>query len=449
MRVLIIGAGNAGRCLASRLCEEHHDVVLVDHDARRLEDAGAELDIMTVCGNGASPCVLAEAQVGKASLFAAVTDNDEVNILSALFARASGVEHTAVRVSNAEYLTPDCIANLGAFGIELVVDEHEECAQEMQRILSMPGSREVVEMVRGRIFCVGMKLPAGSMLLGAPLQSFAGKGLLNKVRLIAVMRHGELIMPHGELELAEKDVVYCVGTPPDVRAFLDAVYPSQPNIQKVVIAGGGDTGLRLAQRLEKLDKHVVLIEQDEARAHFCSAALNKAMVIGGSALEKGILDDIGISDHTAIVAATGDDENNIIACLLAKKVGAVFAVAIVSNPAYVPIINDDNLLDRAVSPYLTTINAILRFVRGTNVRAANLLHDVPGELQEVEIAADGRWNGLAIRDLRLPRRAVVAALQRGDDVLVVTGETVMQAGDRLILFAPAGASVKLQAVFQK
>lgn len=449
MRVLIIGAGNAGRSLAARLCEEHHDVVLVDHDARRLEDAAAELDIMTICGNGASPSVLADAQVAKASLFAAVTDNDEVNMLSALFARAAGVAHTAVRVSNADYLTPQCITDLRSFGIELVVDEHEECAQEMQRILSMPGSREVVEMVQGRIFCVGMKLPTGSMLLDSPLQSFADQGLLRTVRLIAVMRQGELIMPYGELALKEKDVIYCVGTPPDVRTFLDAVYPSQPHIQKVVIAGGGDTGLRLAQRLEKLDKHVVLIERDAERARFCSATLSKAMVMGGSALEKGILEDIGVSDHTAIVAATGDDENNIIACLLAKKVGAIFAVAIVSNPAYVPIINDDNLLDRAVSPYLTTINAILRFVRGTNVRAANLLHDVPGELLEVEVAANGRWNGVAVRDLRLPKRAVVAALQRGAEVLVVTGDTVMQAEDRLILFAPAGASVKLQAVFQK
>jgi trk system potassium uptake protein TrkA len=449
MRVLIIGAGNAGRCLASRLCEEHHDVVLVDLDARRLEDVGAELDIMTVCGNGASPRVLAEAQVEKAALFAAVTDNDEVNILSALFARAAGVGHTAVRVSNAEYLTDESIAHMRAFGIELVVDEHEECAGEMQRILSMPGSREVVEMLQGRILCVGMKLPPDSILLDTPLQSFAEQGLLSKVRLIAVMRRGELIMPYGELELEEKDVVYCVGAPPDVRAFLDAVYPSQPDIQHVVIAGGGDTGLRLAQRLERLDKHVVLIERDEARARFCSAALNKAMVLGGSALEKGTLEEVGVSDRTAIVAATGDDENNIIACLLAKKVGAVFAVAIVSNPAYVPIINDDNLLDRAVSPYLTTINAILRFVRGTNIRAANLLHDVPGELLDVEIEAGGRWHGVMVRDLRLPKRAVVAALQRGDDVLVVTGSTVMQAGDRLILFAPVGAAVKIQAVFRK
>jgi trk system potassium uptake protein TrkA len=449
MRVLIIGAGNAGRCLAARLCEERHDVVLVDHDARRLADAESELDIMTICGNGASPSVLADAQVDKASLFAAVTDNDEVNILSALFARASGVEHTAVRVSNAEYLTATCIENLRTFGIELVVDEHEECAQEMQRILNMPGSREVVEMVQGRIFCVGMKVPAGSLLLDRPLQSFADNGLFKRVRLIAVMRQGDLLMPHGELELTIGDVIYCVGTPPDVRAFLDAVHPSQPDIQKVVIAGGGDTGLRLAQRLEKLNKHVVLIEQDAERAGNCSASLEKAMVMGGSALEKGILEEIGITERTAIVASTGDDENNIIACLLAKKVGAVFAVAIVSNPAYVPIINDDDLLDRAVSPYLTTINAILRFVRGTNVRAANLLHDVPGELLEVEIAESSRWDAVAVRDLRLPKRAVVAALQRDNEALVVTGDTVMQAGDRLILFAPAGASVKLQSVFRK
>lgn len=449
MRVLIIGAGNAGRRLAARLCEERHDVVLVDQNPRRLDEVSGELDILTVCGNGASPSVLIEAQVAKAALFAAVTDNDEVNILSALFARAAGVEHTAVRVSKAEYLTPVCIEHLRSFGIELVVNEHEECAQEMQRILNMPGSREVVEMVGGRILCVGIKLPAGSVLLNASLQTFSGGDLLRKVRLIAVMRQGQLIMPHGDLELTENDVIYVVGTPPDLRTFLDGIYPAQPHIQKVIIAGGGDTGLRLAQRLEDSGKHVVVIEKNEERAQYCSATLHKAMVVGGSALEKGMLDEVGVGDHTAIVAATGDDENNIIACLLAKKIGAVFAVAIVSNPAYVSIINDDNLLDRAVSPYLTTINAILRFVRGTNIRATNLLHDVPGELLEVDIAEGGRYCGVRLSDLRLPKRAIVTALQRADEVFVATGSTVLQAGDRLILFAPTGAAVKLEAVFRK
>ncbi len=449
MRVLIIGAGNAGRRLAERLCEERHDVVLVDQDARRLEETAAQLDILTVRGNGASPSVLAEAQVERAELFAAVTDNDEVNILSALFARAAGVQHTAVRVSNSAYLTSSCVATLKTLGIALVVNEHEECAQEMQRILNMPGSREVVEMVSGRILCVGIKLTQRSVLVGAPLHSFAGGDLLARVRLIAVMRQGELIMPSGDLEMAEHDVIYCVGAPVDMRQFLDAVCPDQPAIQKVLIAGGGDTGLCLAQRLEQGEKQVVLIERDEDRAQYCSAVLNRTMVVGGNALEKGSLDEIGVGPHTAIVAATGDDENNILACLLGQKTGAGFAVAIVSNPAYVSIINDDLLLDRAVSPYLTTINAILRFVRGTNIRAANLLHDVPGELLEVEIIENGRLNGQAIRGLKLPRKAVVAALIRGADALVVTGDTVLQSGDHLIIFAPAGAAVKVEDVFRR
>jgi len=448
MRALIAGAGNAGRRLAERLCDENHEVVIVDENPRRLDEVAAALDLLTVCGNAASPEVLAEAQLSKATLFAAVTDHDEVNILAALIAHEQGVPNTVARVSNSAYLAPDAVALFVRMGIDLIVNEHDECAREIQMILNMPGSREVIEMVHGRILCVGLTQRPGGRLIGMALRAYAGEGMLNRVRLLAVMRQGELLIPDGDLVIEPQDILYCIGQAADVRAFVQDVCRDCPPIEKVIIAGGGDTGMHLAQRLERTDRQVVLIERDEAAAQQCSGAVNKALVLHGSALDRQLLDEVGIDDRTAIVAAMGDDENNILAALLAKKAGATFGVSIVSNPSYVQIINDDHLLDRAVSPYMTTINAILRFLRGTNIRAVNLLHNVPGELVQVDLPPGSRWHEVPVRHLRLGRKAILALVLRGDDAIVPTGDTVLHVDDRLFIFVPQGTASKVEAVFR-
>ncbi|NQT91148.1 MAG: Trk system potassium transporter TrkA [Lentisphaerae bacterium] len=449
MRAIIIGAGDAGQQLAARLCEEKHDVVVIDHRDQPLQELSSQLDIMTIRGPATSLKVLEEAGVDKAGLVAAVTNRDEINILSALLASTEGAAHTAARVSNSEYTDDRHLKNLAKLGVELIVNEHEECAHEVARILNMSGSNQVVEMVNGRILVVGFKLPEDSPLLEGPLQSFPEPDLLKAVRVIAVMRQEELIMPDGEMRFKPNDTVYFVGLPPDARAFLNAALPDQLVIDKVIVAGGGDSGLRIAQHVEKTGKQVVLMERDEERAHECAAEVDKAMVIANSSLNKEALEEIGITSNTAIVAATGNDEDNIIVCLLARKLGAAFAVALVSEPDYVPIINEAGLLDRAVSPYMTTINAILRFVRGTNIRAATLLQNVPGELLEVVISSESKWQGKALKDIPLPKHAIATALIRGDDAGVVTGETVLQPGDHLIIFAAPGVVAKLETVFRK
>ena len=173
------------------------------------------------------------------------------------------------------------------------------------------------------------------------------------------------------------------------------------------------------------------------------------MVISGSALDPAVLDEIGITHQTAIVASTGNDENNIIACLLAKKLGAALGVAVISKPEYVSIINEAKLLDRAVSPYLATMNAILRFVRGTSIQATTLLQNVPGELLEVYVSEGSKLVGRKLKDMRLPRRAVVAAVVRGEVATIGTGDTALEGGDRLIVFAPMGAASKLESVFRR
>ena len=448
MRALIAGAGNAGRRLAERLCADNHEVVLVDENQRKLDEVSGILDLMAICGNAASPEVLAEAQLSKASMFAAVTNHDEVNILAALFAHEEGVPQTVVRVSNSAYLASHAVDMLVKMGIDLIVNEHDECAREIQMVLNMPGSREVIEMVRGHILCVGFTQRPGGLMIGRALREYAGDGLLSKVRLLAVMRQGKLLIPDGDLVIEPQDILYCIGQTADVRAFVQDVCRDCPPIEKVIIAGGGDTGMHLAKRLEHTDRQVVLIERDEASAQQCSAALSKSIVLHGSALDRQLLDEVGVDHGTAIVAAMGDDENNILAALLAKKAGATFGVPIVSNPSYVQIINDDHLLDRAVSPYLTTINAILRFLRGTNIRAVNLLHNVPGELLEVDLPVGSRWHETPIRELKMGRKAILALVLRDEEALVPTGDTVLHVDDRLFIFVPQGTAAKVEALFR-
>ena len=449
MRVVIIGAGVAGHRLASRLCDEKHDVVVVDHRARPLEEIASELDVQTVLGSGISPGTLEEAGVAQAGLVATVTDRDEVNILAAAFAHAAGAQYTAARVSNDELTVKRHVDSLSALGIDLVVNEHDECAREVLSVLNLGGAKEIVRMAGGRIQAVGTDVPPGSPLLAGPLKSFPHPEILGSVRLIAVMRREKLLMPHGDTVFEAKDTIYCVGQPTDVQAFLNVVRPHKTAVHKVVVAGGGDVGLRLARRLERTGKQVVVIEESTERAHECSASLERSMVISGSALDPTVLNEIGITPNTAIVATTGNDENNIIACLLAQKLGAALGVAIISKPEYVAIINEAGLLDRAVSPYYATMNAILRFVRGASILAITLLQGVPGELLEVQVSEGSKWVGRALKDARLPKRAIVAAVVRGDVADIGTGDTVLQEGDRLIVFAPLGVASKLESAFRK
>lgn len=424
-------------------------MVLIDHQLRPLETVASELDVQTVHGNGNSPAVLEKAGVGKADLVAAVTDRDEVNLLAATFAHAAGATHTAVRVADDALTAERHIQYLYRLGIDLIINEQDEFTREVLSDLTMGGAKELVRMAEGRIHAAGVNVPSASPLLAGPLKEFPQPDVLNSVRLIAVMRNEKLLMPHGDMRFEINDTVYCVGPPDDVRTFLNVIRPGQSEAHKVVIAGGGKQGLSLARHLDNTDKKITVIEENDERAQICSASLKKSMVISGSALDRAVLEEIGVTPETAIVACTGNDENNIIACLLARKLGAPLGIALISNPQYVPIINEAQLLDRAVSPYLTTMNAVLRFVRGASVLATTLLQNVPGELLEIQVPSDSKLVGKSLHQISLPRRAVVAAIARGASCGIATGDTVLREGDQLIVFAPLGAAARLESVFRK
>lgn len=446
MRILIIGGGQTGAHLAEKFCEDEHDVVVIDSATEPLADLDSHLDLMTVHGDGANPAVLEEADIERADMVVAVTDRDDTNILACIFARARGVSRTVARVSSSSYLTSRHI-HFDQLGVDLLVNQYDEYARDLYNVLRLPGSVEVADLLDERVMVVGMAIHMDSPLLGGVLKNFAGKDWLQKIRFVAVVRGDEVMTPHGDTTFLVGDEVYFAGEPDAVADFMQWAWPEHKRFQRVVIAGGGELGLQLARMLEHTRMQIVLIEQDEERADFCSAQLNRTLVIKGDALEQQTLAGIGEAGEMAYVAATGSDEHNIIGCLVAEKFGARFTAAQVGKKEYIGIINQLRLLDRIVDPHLAMINSILHFVRGKNVQSAAILARLPGELIELKLSAKHKWAGQAIKDLKIPDGVIIVTALRGTKVRTATGDLELAAGDRVVVYCLPAALSKMESLF--
>ncbi|HPT16016.1 MAG TPA: Trk system potassium transporter TrkA [Kiritimatiellia bacterium] len=446
MRIVIIGGGQTGAHLAEKFCEDGHDVVVIDASAAALADVNAHLDLMTVQGDGANPVVLEEADVERADMVVAVTDRDDTNILACIFARARGVPRTVARVSSSDYSTSRHV-DFRKLGVDLLVNQYDEYARDLYNVLRLPGSIEVVDLLDERAMVVGMPIHMDSPLLGSSLKHFAGKEWLQKIRFTAVVRGGEVMTPHGDTTFFVGDDVYFAGEPDAIAGFMQWAWPEYKRFQRAVIAGGGELGLQLARMLEHTRMQIVLIEQDDRRADFCSAQLNRTLVIKGDALDQETLAGIGEAEDMAYVAATGSDEHNIIGCLVAEKFGARFTAAQVGKKEYIGIVNQLRLLDRIVDPRLAMVNSILHFVRGKNVQAAAILARLPGELIELKLAARHKWVGRAIKDLKIPDGVIIVTALRAGQVKTTTGDLVLADGDRVVVYCLPTAMGKMESLF--
>lgn len=443
MRILIIGAGAAGQQLTERLSRERHDVVVIDHRQEALADLEAQYDVLTVKGHGSSPKALHQAEINKADLLIAVTGNDEVNILACLLAHQAGVRHKVARISNTDYIRNPEAVDLHRMGIDLVVSLKEECAHDLFNVLRMPGTIEVVDVLQERAVVVGIKVDIDSPLCRSRLDAFPEPEMISRIRFIARQHGDKQSIPRGDTQFAVGDDVYLVGEPDAVSDFLHWAYPDRPEFRRIVIAGGGELGFHLAQLLETTDVEIVLLEPDPDRGDFCADHLGKTLVLRSNPLDPETFEDAGITAHTAFVAAMDDNENNIICCLMAERKGAVFTAAQVTKTGYAPIINNLSLLDRAVNPYTSMINAIYRFIRGTDIEAASSLYSLSGEILEVRLPETSPWAHRSLAEIGAQRNGLIAAVLRGEQVLSANGDLQLAPGDRLVLFALPGASEKI------
>lgn len=446
MRIIILGAGTSGRMLARRLCAENHDVVLIDTKQAALDRVESQLDVLTVHGDCTDPRVLEAAEITRCDMAVAVTNLESVNILSCSLAHVAGVPRIIARVSNLEYTKPDSPFNLQKLGIDFVVNQQRECANDLFNLLQIPGAQEVVDLLDGRVLCVGFMLPTDSPLIMSPLKDYPDPKLLSTVRFVAYTSGGKLKIPRGDTLLGIGDMLYLIGEPERIRAFLEVALPSETPYTRVVVSGGGGLGMQLAHRLEGTPLDVTLIEEDPVRAEYCSELLHDTLVIRGSSLNQDIMQELGINDRTTFVAVTGDDENNIMSCLVAEKMGAHFTTARVDKADYRPIIDSLALLDRTVSPHSSLINAIYHFVRGQNIHGDRQLEKIPGEVLEVTISEGHDFAFRKIIDVELPRGAIISMVLRGEELIVATGEVTLQPNDRVLLYGLPKSVKKLDAL---
>ena len=449
MRIVIAGAGNAGRKLAEHMRGARFSVTMLDISQDALATAEEEADVMTVRGSATDPAVLAKAGAGAADLFAALTDNEETNVLSCVLAKHAGAERTIGKLTSERYRNGAAGDVCAALGVDFTINQREAVAEEARRALALPDALESFDLFEGRAVAAGFPVGANSPIAGLSPMKFPDRDLLGRMRFIAALRGKGAVIPRGDTVFLPGDIVYIAGAADDVKDFSEWLTPGRKPFRRVIIAGGGGVGLFLAEKLEARGGHdVVLLERSEERAAYCAERLNKTLVLKADSLSGAALDEAGAAGaDTAFVALTGEDEINVMNCLMAREKGVGFAAAQIARTEYGPLVRSLGAVNRILSPFESIARGIMHYLRGKNARAVALSHHLPGELLDVEVADAHKFAGKALKDVKFPRGMNVAAALRRNEVMAANGEFVIAEGDRLLVFAESDAVEKVETMF--
>jgi trk system potassium uptake protein TrkA len=434
MRIVVIGAGEVGRHICQQLSVEDHEVILIDRNADRLKRAERDLNILAIEGSGASAGILEQAGISKADLFIAVTDIDEVNLIACIMAKEYGVLRRVARVRNEEYFSGASPLNEHRLGIDLLINPDQVMAQEILRISEVSEAFEAADFAHGEVVLVGYHIKEDNPVCGITLADLKDlRGLYDFV-IVAIVRDGETIVPRGADLIQAEDRIYIVVRRRDMAAVEDLLNLWSMAPKKVFIIGGGRVGFRVAKALEQRKMDVALVEIDPIRCEHLAEQLGNAVVLNFDGLDAHDLLSEGIDTADLVVAVTDGDTTNILSSLLAKYHGAKKCITRISRPDFIPLLGKLGI-DVALSPRLVAANMIMRFVRrGAILSVASLLGS---DAEVVELVVSERWAYVdnPLRSIGFPADTNLGAVVSKGKVIIPSGDTVLKAGDRLIIFS--------------
>ena len=445
MHVVVIGAGEIGWYLAQRLGAEHHDVVMIEANATRAAAIGSQLDVQVVVGSGTSPSTLKAARIERADLLAAVTDSDEANLVASLVAQQFGVANTIVRIQSDELRGVDGEALRKAVGADLVIDPDADTADEILELVHTTGADEVYPMAGGDLQVIGCVIGEHAPLAGQSLADIGRAFEPNWEFLFgAVTRGGKTSIPRGEQLLLPGDHVRVLTKRSARNQILELVGAPGGAARKVMVLGGGAIGTRVARSLHAEGIEVTLVERDVVRARRLAEELQRAVIVNGDITDTELLAEERVGQMDLVIAATGEDSSNVLACAYAAAEGA-YTVAVLHRLALLPLVRRFGI-NAALSPRTASANAVLQHVRGTDSVATFLESD--NEVDELTIEAGSRADGAVVSAMALPHDILVGAVVRVDGSSeIVRGHTRLWANDHIVLFASAEALGEARAFF--
>lgn len=433
MQIMIVGAGQVGQYLCEKFSGEGREVVLIDRDKDKLQRIERDLNILTVHGSGASARTLAEAGIARTGLFIAVTDSDEVNLVSCIMSRQYDVKTRIARVRNEDFLTPGLSLNEEALGIDLIISPDWAMVEVIMQLTHASEAFHTSEFAMGQVLLMGYQIHDNSPLVGLTLFQLKQRHPEYQYVITAIVRDGGTIIPHGSNTLQAGDKIYLMALKKDMP-LIEQMFKITSHLPgKVFVIGGSNIGYMVARQLEELNIDVKLVEADPQRCDFLSENLGHTIVLNFDGLDAHELLGEGIEFADLVIAVTGSDTTNILSSLLAKHHGAKRCITKITRHDFIPMLGKLGI-DVALSPRQVAADMILRYVRRGSIISVATILDTDAEVMEVKVPDHSSFNNVLLSELACPKSLLIGALVRDQRAFIPSGSTVIKPGDTLVTF---------------
>lgn len=436
MKIIILGAGQVGSSVAHNLARESNDITVVDTNLDVLEELQGRLDLRTVVGHASYPEVLVNAGAEDADMIIAVTNSDEVNMVACQIAYT--LFHTPTKIARVrapEYLNHRRLFTQESFPIDVTISPEQLVTAYIQRLIEHPGALQVVDFADGRVRLVAVRAYYGGPLVGHELREIQDHIPGIQARVAAIFRQGNPIIPKGDTVIEADDEVFFVAAKENIRVVMSELRRLDKPVKRVILAGGGNIGTRLAKVLEN-KYQVKVIDRNRENARRISEELPNTIVLLGDAADEELLLEENIESADVFCALTNDDEANILSAMLAKRLGAKRVMSVINRASYVDLVQSGDI-DIAISPQQATIGSLLTHIRRGDVTVVHSLRRGAAEAIETVAHGDSKTSkviGKAIENIKLPKGTTIGALVRGDEVIIAHHDTVIMAEDHVIMF---------------